>query len=230
MDRLSRAAQVALGALLLAFPACTTDETVARTPIPHVTVEQPATFDSGYEVGEAYVLTEAGDVTVGERLSEFCLGIAARGGQGVSVGCLPVVTYDLRRAGPWVSELGMRLADDVAQRLKDAGYAGEVLNTPEMDARIQRSGLDKALFANLTAVTQHGAGLGLGVIASGTLKRENSLGSEGRDVITLDLTALDVATGSVLSRVSFEVASDRPGNRSFFELAQRESLWLPEGR
>ncbi|MBI4879557.1 MAG: hypothetical protein HY812_07855 [Planctomycetes bacterium] len=230
MIRLSQAAQAALGVALLAFSACTVDRTAERTPIPHVTVEQPATFDSGYQVGEAYVLTEAGDVTVGERLSDFCLGIAAKGGQGVSVGCLPVVTYDLRRVGPWVSELGMRLADDVAERLKAAGYAGEVLNTPEMDARIQRSGLDKALFANVTAVTQHGAGLGLGVVACGTLKRENSLGVAGRDVITLDLTALDVGSGSVLARVTFEVASDRAGNRAFFELAQRESLWLPEGR
>lgn len=216
--------------LLLAAPfaavGCLTDSHSPTTPIPHVTYESAPRFDSGYRVAHASIVAPVSGITVGERLAEFSAAIAARSGGYATFGAFPVVTYEHRREGPWVSELGVRLADEMITRMKAAGYPGPILTTRELDLRIHANGLDKATFATLTDVSENGAGLGLQVVAFGTLKRENNIGANGRDVLTLAFTAIDVHTKTEIAHTSFEVASDFDNNRTFFELAQRESLWL----
>ena len=228
MRVLQTSSWIALGAL--AGFGCTVDEHHRTTPIPHVTYEKTPSYAAEYRVGEAYVLSPTDGVTVGQVMAEFCTRIAAQGGSSVTFGPLPAVSYDLRRDAPWVSELGLRLANDLAQRMDDAGYRGSVLTTRELDVRMQQRGVDKASLSTLPAVAEHGPSLGVDVIAFGTMKRENGIGAPGRDVITLSFTAIEVASGTELAHSSFEVASDVDTNRTFFDLAQRESLWLPGAR
>ena len=227
-----RAVQKSSWVALVAFAGagCTVDEHHQTTPIPHVTYEKTSSYAAEYEVGEAYVLSPADGTTVGQVMAEFCTRIAAQGGPSVSFAPLPAVTYDLRREAPWVSELGLRLANDLAQRMDDAGYRGPVLTTRELDVRMQQRGVDKSNLSTLPAVAQQGAAIGVDVVAFATMKRENGIGAPGRDVITLSFTALEVGTGTELAHSSFEVASDIETNRTFFDLAQRESLWLPGAR
>ncbi len=213
---------------VLSLTGCKSDTVVPQTQLPHVTNEMNPAFPKGSEIATAYANTPVGESTVGERLANFCLAITAQGGGSTSVGFLPVVTFDLRKNAPWVSELGVRLADDLSRRLKQAGYAGTVLQLPELDVRIQTAGVQKSTFSTLDAVASSGPKLGLDVLVFGTLKRENNLGVNGRDVLTLDLNALQVATGRVLSRESFEVRSDKKENEAFFQLSERDSLWIPD--
>lgn len=222
-----RPAPLLLLALLAPLGAgCKTDAYAERTPIPHVTVdpEPAATAPGAAEAMGAYLGVPAGDATVGEALGRFALDLAVRTGAETRVGALPVVTYDARRA-PWVSELGVRIADEVATRLRGAGARGQVLAPAEMAARLRMVGVDKADLASLEALVDHGAALRLDVVTFGTLKSEHAVATATRDVLTLELNALDLATGRVLARERFEVASDRPENRPFFALAARESLW-----
>ncbi len=219
-----------MSCVVLSFVGCKSDTVVPQTQLPHVTTEMNPAFPAGSDIATAYANTPIGEATVGERFANFCLAITAQGGGATSVGFLPIVTYDARKNGPWVSELGMRIADDLAHRLKQAGYTGTVLDLPELDVRIQNSGLQKASFSTLDAVAAGGPKLGLDVITFGTLKRENNLGLNGRDLLTLDLNALQVATGRVLARETFEVRSDKKDNEAFFQLSERDSLWLPDSR
>lgn len=221
--------QILSVALLIAATGCMTDRYEARTPVAHITADKAPDFPAGPDLGTALVMTPAGGVTVGQRVSDFCLEIVANAGNAL-VGTLPSVTYDLRRDGPWVSELGMWTAQDVAARLQSAGYRGDVLAPADMDVRVGRAGLNKADLSTLATVAEQARSLGVDVITFGTLKRENSLSVTGRDVITANLSALDVASGRVIAQTSFEVASDIAGNEAFFALAQRESLWLIDGR
>src|SRR5678809_1232354 len=58
-------------------------------------------------------------------LAEFCAKVAAAGtaaGHNGSVGCLPLVMYDSDHSGPWVPELGVALADEVADGLRARGF------------------------------------------------------------------------------------------------------------
>ncbi len=218
-------------AFLLAAVAtgCMTDRYEPTTPVAHVTADKAPDFPAGPDLGSALVMTPAGGVTVGQRISDFCLEIAAKTGSA-RVGTLPAVTYDLRRDGPWVSELGMWTARETAARLRSSGYRGDVLTPTEMDVRVRQSGSSKADLATVATVAEKAGSLGVDVVTFGTLKRENSLGVNGRDVITVDLNALEVASGRVIAQTTFEVASDIDGNQTFFALSQRDSLWLIDGR
>lgn len=221
-----RPALVALLAGAVAGFGCKTDNYAQQSPLPHVNTMPPTPPASGAESAPVAVAgVAANGNSVGELLSTFCLNVAAHGAP--SFACLPLVTYDLRKSGPWVSELGVRLADDVATRLREAGFKGSVLSVPELDARMARSGVAKSHFASIADVVQSGPLLGVDVIAFGTLKSEHSQGESGRELVTLDLSALELASGRVVARSVIEVPSDRSENSTFFDLAQRESLWLP---
>ncbi|MFG0317017.1 MAG: hypothetical protein ACF8XB_07090 [Planctomycetota bacterium JB042] len=218
-----------LAAFGLSAAGCLGDGYEATTPIPHVTYERAPGFPPGDYVAGASVVAPTPGVTVGQRIAEFCTAVAAHGGPSTTVAALPVVTYEMRRDAPWVSELGVRLADEIVQRLRDAGYRGPVWTTRELDLRVSAAGIDKASLATLGDVVDHGPALGARLVTFGTLKRENDVGRTGRDLLTLSLTAVDTASRTEAAHLSIEVPSDADNNRTFFELAKRESLWLSAG-
>ena len=46
---------------------------------------------------------------------KFCRELAILSKSVPSIGCLPLVSYDSHRPGPWVSELGMQIADEISE-------------------------------------------------------------------------------------------------------------------
>jgi hypothetical protein len=75
-----------------------------------------------------------------------------------------------------------------------------------------------------------GAVLDVDLIVFGTIRRDNNVGRQGRDVLTIDLTCWDAEADQVSARVKFEVPSDTHENARIWRLAQQESLWSPGRR
>lgn len=229
--RMNLARPTALLAVFVApvLAGCASDNYADRVKLSHI--DEEVTPQAPFQVvfSEAYVMDSAGDVTVGQRLSEFATQVAARSQPGDRVGAFPLVSYGLRRDGAWVSELGVRLADDITARLAGTSSFTRTLATPELDVQIARKGMKKASFATLPTSVNDAAGLDLTVVVFGTVKRENNQPVNGRDVLTFDLTAMRVADATMLARTQFQVLSDRKENMATFDLADRESLWLIDG-
>lgn len=213
----------------LSITGCASNNYADRVKLSHIDEEVAPQAPFQVVFSEAYVMDSAGDVTVGQRLQEFATQVAAQAQPGDRVGTFPLVSYGLRRDGAWVSELGMRLADDIASRLSASASFARTLATPELDVQIARKGMKKAGFATLPATVDDAAGLDLTVVVFGTVKRENNQPVNGRDVLTFDLKAMRVADATLLARTQFQVLSDRKENMATFDLADRESLWLIDG-
>jgi hypothetical protein len=147
-----------------------------------------------------------------------------------SIGVLPLVTWDYRRTGSSVTELGVRVADDIATGVVEGGYGGQVLGPAGLEARLAELNMDKRSISTLGAVAQEGDRLGVDAVVFGTIKRQVDNGANGRETLDLAVSAYDFATSRLVAQDEIEVASDREENRTCFDLANRDSLWMPGDR
>ena len=160
-------------------------------------------------------------------LDLFCKQILARGYRSQTLGCLPLVSHDLRHDGPWVSECGVDLADEIAERLRSEGFRQTVLDTNSSSLRISRAGLERGALSTLETVVREGPRLELDLVVFGTIRRQNDVGRAGRDVLVFDVNCFDFARDEIVAREKFEVPSDDPRNARIWRLAQQTSLWNP---
>ncbi|QDU86061.1 hypothetical protein Pla163_32100 [Planctomycetes bacterium Pla163] len=188
-------------------------EAVAPTTAPAPRIAPPRTSDSATAAVES-----------------FCAAILARGAGAGSIGCLPLVSQDLRTEGPWVAEYGVDLADQVAERVRAHGFTQQILDTSSIAARLARAELAKTALFTVEAVAQDGGQLGLDVLTFGTVRRDNNVGRAGRDVLTVDLCAWDFRSDAMLAREKFEIPSDVRSNARIWRLASTSSLWSPDAR
>ena len=93
-------------ALALLLCACATDNEADRVLLSHIDQEVAPADPFRIVYSEAFVLDTTADVTVGQKLSDFVANLATHAQPGDRVGTFPLVSYGLRRDGPWVSELG----------------------------------------------------------------------------------------------------------------------------
>ncbi len=147
-----------------------------------------------------------------------------------SVASLPWVSYDLHHDGPWVSELGVDLADRIASSLRSKGYAGHALGSAEVGLRLAQGNLGRATLSTFESVSANGERLGTDVIVFGTIRRRNKVGAQDRDLLVCDLQAYDVAGRRILASQRWDVPSDDPAHRRVWDLAQAESPWMPDSR
>ena len=160
----------------------------------------------------------------------FAREVARTAGGAGSIGVLPLVTYDYRRRGPWVCELAVRVADDLATGIADAGYHGQVLPPAGVEARLAEMNMEKRAISTLAAVAEQGDRVGVDAVVFGTIKHTIDTGASGREVLTLAVSAYDFGSGRIVASDEVEISSDRQENRGTFDLAQRDSLWLPGDR
>ena len=163
-------------------------------------------------------------------VAEFCETIVRHARNGENVACLPLVTREPRSAGPWVSEYGVDLADEIAERLSFLAFEGSVLETATVGVRLTRAEISRPAVATLEDATELGDVLGVELIVFGTIRRDNNVGRSGRDVLTIDLNCWNASTDEVMARAKFEVPSDVHENSRIWRLAQQESLWSPGRR
>jgi len=163
-------------------------------------------------------------------VGEFCDTIVRHAHGNASLACLPLVTRDPRSGGPWVSEYGVDLADEIAERLGYLGFDGTVLETATVGVRLTRADVPKPAVATLEDAVEAGKALQTDLVVFGTIRRDNNVGRSGRDVLTIDLTCWDAKNDRVSARAKYEVPSDDPANARIWRLAQEESLWSPGRR
>lgn len=161
-------------------------------------------------------------------ITTFCNEIATTVEGRKSLGCFPLVLTDPRRAEPWVPEYGVDVADQVAGWMRTRGFATTVLTTTEMGARLDEALGVMGSLSTLAAMRRHADALDVELAVFGTLRRNNNVGREGRDVLTVDLQCYDFVTQKLVTRTRFEVPSDDAANARIWSLAQRESSWLPD--
>ena len=159
------------------------------------------------------------------RIQAFASQIAAT--STASLGCLPLVTFDLRKPAPWVSELGVRLADDVAKQVTAAGLTSTVLGTNGMAIRLTELNVDRVSLHSLASVSDHGDRLGVDTIVFGTIKRDENLGRDGLDQLSIDLTAFDLFGRNIVATEKFALRSDQLETRDHWLWAERSSTWQP---
>lgn len=231
---MSRWSRLAVFFWLVWTCACHTDRYEPHSTIPHVDDDRPPS-SRPVAVFQGPLITASGEeISLSEVLQRFITRVAAFGDEGVRFGALPLVTYEQRHPSPWVSELGIRIADVLCERLADAGYRGVIRTPRELEAEMRREGLNKSDLVDVASVAALARKLDLDVIAFGTLTYDRNVGRNGRDIVTLDLTALQFVTPEneldrEIAHERIEIPSDIERNRAFFELAQRESLWLATG-
>ncbi len=156
-------------------------------------------------------------------ISEFCASLAAQSPKAVSMGCLPLVTYDLRKGDPSISVLGERIADEAALGLNALGY--RALQTTAMGVEVSRTNVERTALFTLEAVVQHGDRLGLDVVVFGKIRRDDNVGRIARHVLSVDLFAYDFVNGAVVSRKQWEIPSDHPAAAEPFRWHKQRSLW-----
>jgi S1-C subfamily serine protease len=157
---------------------------------------------------------------------EFCGKIAAQPRIG-SVGCLPLVMYDSDHDGPWVPELGVNLADDVAECLRDKRFSGAVLDSADMAIRLSQVNLDKVTLSSQEAVAGSGDRLGVDVVVFGTMKKDKDPSKAFLQIIKVDLTAYGFQTGALVARKRIELRSDKSENQKAYTASNLDGRWMP---
>lgn len=163
-------------------------------------------------------------------IEEFCNTVVQRSAGRDSIGCLPLVSYDGSKDGPYVTEYGVEVADQVAGRLIDLSFAGPIFDTNSMGVKISNANVTKASLSTTEAVAKHSGRLEADLVVFGSVRRDDNVGRMGRDVLTVDLNCWDVAGNRIIAREKFEVPSDDRSNGRIWRLVQQSSLWGPDSK
>jgi S1-C subfamily serine protease len=162
-------------------------------------------------------------------IDRLCDALAAGHGSA-TIACLPLVNHDLRGSGPWVSQLGVEIADGVARGLQARRPEGDTWATDDVGLRLAVANLSRASLSSLSAVAASGERLEADIIVFGTITRRDGVGALGRDVLTCEVQAYDVAATRLATSARWDVPSDHAGYRQVWDLAQTESSWMPDAR
>lgn len=209
---------------------------VRETPMPSERAD--ATPRSRLSGGSESALLETGLPAgpVRDRVDAFAAEVAGRlqrSGAG-SAGVFPLVTYDQSHdgaeKGPWVSELGEAVADEVSDALARELPQGFVLGPLDLAVRAADVNLPRESLATLVLVKEQAPRLGLDAVVFGTIERRDHVGERNRHELTLELSCYDLSADAVVAKESFRLPSDRAENAPVWSLAQRESTWLPAKR
>lgn len=165
-----------------------------------------------------------------DAVASFADAVLALQPKPASVACLPLVSHDLKAGKPWVSELGVATADSVARVLREKGYSGQVYATEDVGLALNRANVARGSLTTIDAIAANGDRLGADVVVFGTFRRRDQVGALDRDVIACELTAYDVAGRRIATSTRWELASDDSSLRRVWDLAQRESSWMPDSR
>src|SRR5262249_54758739 len=166
-----------------------------------------------------------------EPVAAFCRDLSRQTGAAAhGVGCFPLVSTDLRTEAPWVSELGVNVADQIATGLGTGGASSTILDTDQLALRLSEQNLSRSSLTTLESIAAASTKLGVDRITFGTIRRRDKVGALDRDVLVCDLQAYDVIAGKVVASAHWEIPSDDASLKKTWSLAQSESPWLSESR
>lgn len=154
--------------------------------------------------------------------------VLASKGRALSIGCLPFVTFDKTRNGPWVSELGVQLADFGAREMKAKESKAEILNSRDLEIRAAQVGVQRATLSTLSTIASEGPRLGADVLIYGTIREDKDVGQVGRNVMTIRASAYSFMEGRVVAEEEYDFSSQEQGYEWEYRLAGRESTWQPD--
>ncbi len=169
--------------------------------------------------------TGLGAGALSARVDEFVHSIG-QGGWG-SIGCFPLVSYDLVHDGPWVSALGEAVAERVTDLLLAKSTNAFVLGPRELEIRASDTNVPREALSTLVAVKDHGPRLGVDAFVFGTIHRRDHVQARNRHELTLELNAYDIQAGRLLAKDSFRLPSDVADNVEPWRMATQEGTWLP---
>ena len=94
------------------------------------------------------------------RVGVFSALVAAKCDEAGSIACLPLSSLDQDHEGPWVSQLGTELADELAGGLIASGFRGRALNSSAVGLRLAEVNLQRSTLSTLERVAEHGDRIG----------------------------------------------------------------------
>jgi hypothetical protein len=151
-------------------------------------------------------------------------------GMGNGVACFPLVSLDLRDHPPYVSELGVKVADAIARELGTTSAGSKVLASNDLAVQLASANLSRSSLTTIEAAAGAAKRLGVDRVTFGTIKRHDKVGALERDVLVCDLQAYDAVANKVIATAHFEIPSDDVSLKQAWSLAQAESPWLTESR
>src|SRR5262249_28355538 len=117
-----------------------------------------------------------------EPVAAFCRDLSRQTGAAAhGVGCFPLVSTDLRTEAPWVSELGVNVADQIATGLGTGGASSTILDTDQLALRLSEQNLSRSSLTTLESIAAASPKLGVDRITFGTIRRRDKVGALDRD-------------------------------------------------
>jgi len=202
-----------------AFLACSTNTWTDRTDRGPVNKEFEPLNEKG--MGRPSTATIRSFGRIGDK-------VLASKGRALSIGCLPFVTFDKTKNGPWVSELGVQLADFAAREMKAKESKADILNPRDLEIRAAQVGVRRATLSTLSTVASEGPRLGADVLIYGTIREDKDVGQVGRNVMTIRASAYSILEGRVVAEEEYNFSSQEQGYQWEYRLAGRESTWQPD--
>ncbi len=205
--------------LLGGFLACSTNAWTDRTDRGDLNKEFTPLGEKG--MGRPSTATIRSFGRIGDK-------VLANKGRAMSIGCLPFVTFDKTKEGPWVSELGVQLADFAAREMKAKESKAEIMNPRDLEIRAAQVGVRRATLSTLSTVASEGPRLGADVLIYGTVREDKDVGQVGRNVMTIRASAYSFLEGRVVAEEEYNFSSQEQGYQWEYRLAGRESTWQPD--
>ncbi len=150
------------------------------------------------------------------------------GGEGkstaASVACVPLVSYDLRKSGPWVSELGVGLANWLAVAIHKAGVQ-DVIGTEGVASLLAAQNLARGSLVDRADLIRFAPRLGVDLLVYGSTKLDRGAAGIGIDLLTVQLAAWDVRSERVVAEGRYELTSQVPDSSWEWQELARDSLW-----
>jgi S1-C subfamily serine protease len=208
-----------LSLLIGGFLACSTNTWTDRTDRGPINKEFKPLDEQGMGRPSAATIRSFG--RIGDK-------VLASKGRAVSIGCLPFVTFDKTKEGPWVSELGVQLADFAAREMKAKESKAEIMNSRDLEIRAAQVGVQRATLSTLSTIASEGPRLGADVLIYGTVREDKDVGQVGRNVMTIRASAYSFVEGRVVAEEEYNFSSQEQGYQWEYRLAGRESTWQPD--
>ena len=166
-----------------------------------------------------------------ESFAPFVEALRRKAPEGASVGFLPLACYDLRRNGPFVSDLAMLVPDELCRQVESDGVRRTLLAPRDMEGRIADSNLARSELFARSSIELRAERMGVDVLVLGELRRERDVGRSGRDELRVEIVAIDVESRAVLARAdATSYFSDVERNVRLYQLADRDGLWLSDSK
>ncbi|MCF6227206.1 MAG: hypothetical protein L3J82_00850 [Planctomycetes bacterium] len=142
------------------------------------------------------------------------------------VGCIPLPCFDDNHDGAWVAELGVTIANMVAEQLEERrDFKGVSMSPREMETRLNDANLGRSTLKAVEAVYAVGERFGTDVVVFGTIRKLASRGVNGPESIDIDLGAYDIITKRSIAETRFSMLSNSRDNTWAYTDYRATSLW-----